>query len=134
MAADPSEPWPWSRVLLVWSAIGFGVLLSGGVATRALMTLRGGGSVDFGDSFWGALLLFSLGGGIATGLLILVWWLVVKLGFSWTLGFVALALVLFALFVWPTPYRYERTKDPDVRLRITRLTGHGEFIPRAPGQ
>lgn len=134
MAGKPPQAWPWFHVLLVWSAIGFGVLLSGGVATRALMAVRSGSSADFGPSFWGALLFFSLGGGVTIGLLILTWWLVVKLGFSWTLGFIALAIMLFTLVVWPTPYRYEKTNDPDVRLRITRLTGHGEFIPRAPGK
>jgi hypothetical protein len=129
MAANLPQGWPVSRVFLAWGAIAFGVLFSGGVGVRALMGLRAGGSADFGLSFWCQLMLFSLGGGITIGLLILTWWLVVRLGFSWILGFVALGIVLFTLFVWPTPYRYELTKDPDIRLRITRLTGYGEFIP-----
>lgn len=121
----------------MWSAIAFGVLFAGGAALRALSGLKGPGP-DFGvRTFWCPLFIFSLGGGIAIGLLILTWWLVVKRGFSWTLGFLVLAVVVFALFVWPSPYRYDKDwrRDATCRvLQVHRWTGEAACVlpPTAP--
>ena len=115
----------------MWSAIAFGVLFAGGAALRALSGLKGS-EPDFGArTFWCPLAVFSVGGGIAIGLLILTWWLVVKRGFSWTLGFVVLAVVLFALFVWPSPYRYDKDwrRDASCRvLQVNRWTGEAVCV------
>lgn len=76
-------------------------------------------------------MLLAVGGGIAIGLLILTWWLIVQRGFSWALGFLVLAIVLFALFVWPTRYRYESFEKSEIQcklLRVERLTGRSECI------
>ena len=126
-------------VLLVWSAIGFGVLYFGGFAVMASMALRAG-SPGFACTLWEAiwlscpfsqtLLLFSVGGGITIGLLILTWWMVTSRGFSWTLGFVVLGIVLFAMFVWPTPYRYEWAKDKSFVVKINRFGGDVTYVPR----
>jgi hypothetical protein len=134
-----NDSWPWWKVLLIWSAIGFGILYSGSLAVRASMAMRAGSS-DFGCSFWQAvfvscpfsqvLLLFSVGGGVTIGLLILVWWMVTKRGFSWTLGFVVLGIMLVALFVWPTPYRYEWAKDKSFVVKINRFSGMVEYKSR----
>lgn len=128
---------PWYKVLLVWSAIGFGVLYCGGFAVLASMALKPG-SPPFNCTLWQAiwlscpfsqvLLLFSVGGGIAVGLLILTWWTVTRRGFSWTLGFVILGIVLFALFVWPTPYRYEWAKDKSFVVKINRFSGNVQYV------
>ncbi len=122
----------WARIFVVWSLIGIGVLLTGGVAFRALAALRSPATVHFGSSFWCPLLLFGIGGGISIGLLILTWWLVTQRGFSWTLGFVVLGIVLFALFVWPTRYVYYPTDKKTTLLKVERLTGKAEFIPGPP--
>lgn len=119
----------WAQILLAWTVIGFGVLLTGGAALRALAALRDL-KVSFGwGSFWGPLLLFAAGAGIAIGLLILTWWMVTRRGFSWTLGFVILGAVLFVLFVWPTRYAYWEKRDKDNKLelllKVERLTGKG---------
>ena len=138
MTTDPDKPWRWGLVLLVWSLIAFGVLFAGGVAFRAYANLVRPGSMDFGlSSFWCPLFLFSAGGGLTIGLLILTWWLVVQRGFSWTLGFVVLALVLFAVFVWPSRFAYYRGGEEDAckLLRVERWTGQGECLepPGASG-
>ena len=136
MSRDEDKPYTWKQILGMWSAIAFGVLFAGGAALRALSGLKGS-APDFGArAFWCPLAVFSVGGGIAIGLLILTWWLVVKRGFSWTLGFVVLAVVLFALFVWPSPYRYDkdRRRDAGCRvLQVNRWTGEAVCVlPTSP--
>ena len=127
---------PWVQILLAWAVLGFGVLLTGGLALRALAALRNPESVSFGlESFWAPLLLFSIGGGIAIGLLILTWWMLTQRGFSWTLGFVILGAVLFVLFVWPTRYAYWRkpdTQDWEYLVKVDRLTGEPTEIVTRP--
>jgi membrane protein YdbS with pleckstrin-like domain len=134
MSADIPDRSSWWKVLGEWTAITFGVLLGGGVALHALEALRHPGSTDFSKwcEFWWPLLLFSLGGGLTVGLLILTWWFVVGKGFSWTLGFLVLAVVLFALFVWPTRYAYYWTEKKDALIRVERLTGKTEQVPIKP--
>lgn len=133
--------WSWPKVLVVWTAIGAGVLFGGGVAARGYLIVRGqmtAASLFDSCGFWLPLLLFSLGGGLTIGLLILTWWLVAKIGFSWTLGFAVLGVVLFAVFVWPTPYQYTSIREETIKggttettrvvLRINRLTGQAVTI------
>lgn len=137
MATEEPKPFKWWQVLGMWSLIAFGVLLTGGAAVRALKILQGEAGRDplkF-ETFWCPLLLFSVGGGIAIALLILTWWLVVKRGFSWTLGFAVLAVVLFALFVWPSPYRYDKDRRRDATCRVLqvhRWTGEPKCILPGP--
>jgi hypothetical protein len=115
------KPLSWWKVLLIWSAIAFGVLFAGGAALRALSGLNGP-AADFGfHTFWCPLAIFSVFGGVAIGLVILAWWFVVKRGsFSWTIGVVLLGVVLFALFVWPSPYRYDKDRRREATCRVQR--------------
>jgi hypothetical protein len=121
-ARDDEKPLGWWQILLMWSGIAFGVLFFGGAALRALSGLNGPPpDLGFG-TFWCPLAIFSLGGGAAIGLIILTWWFVVKRGsFSWTLGFAVLGVVLFALFVWPSPYRYDKDRRRDATCRVLRI-------------
>ena len=118
---DADKPFAWWQVLAMWTAISFGVLFAGGAALQALADLKEPAPNFAVPAFWWSLLIFSLGGGVAIGLLILTWWLVVKRGFSWTLGFVVLAVVVFALFVWPSPYRYEKDRRRDAICRVLQV-------------
>lgn len=118
---DDDKPFAWWQVLAMWTAISFGVLFAGGAALRALSGLKGPEPNFALATFWWPLLIFSLGGGVSIGLLILTWWLVVKRGFSWTLGFVVLAVVVFALFVWPSPYRYDKDRRRDATCRVLQV-------------
>ena len=138
MPTSERAPWTWKQVLGMWSVIAFGVLFAGGAALRALAIMQGSRPNDLESStFWWTLLLFSVGGGLAIGLLILTWWLVVSRGFSWTLGFVVIALALFALFVWPSPYRYDKDRRQNATCRVLqvhRWTGevHCVLPPESP--
>jgi MFS family permease len=137
----PNNPWPWYMVLLVWSAIGFGVLYCGGfavIANMALMKVPPSEVCTLWQAIWMScppysqtLLLFSVGGGITIGLLILTWWIVTQRGgFSWLLGIVILGIVLFSIFVWPTPYRYDWAKDKSFVVKINRFSGDITYVPR----
>jgi hypothetical protein len=122
MSSDNDKPFAWWQVLGMWTAISFGVLFAGGAALKALSSLKDEKLRSFAaDTFWWPLFIFSLGGGVAIGLLILTWWLVVKRGFSWTLGFMVLAVVVFALFVWPSPYRYDKDGRRDATCRVLQV-------------
>jgi hypothetical protein len=135
-----SSDWPWYKVLLIWSAIGFGVLYFGGHAVIAQKALQD--PANFHCSLWEAiwlqcsfsqvLLIFSAGGGIAVGLVILAWSRVTTRGFSWTLGFVILGVVLFAMFIWPTPYRYEWGPDKSFVVKIKRFSGDVTYELKTP--
>lgn len=126
----PNNQWSWKTFLVVWALIGFGALFFGGLGGRAYKAMRGPGYIDFGWDFVWVLLVFAVGGGITIGLLVLAWRIIVQMGYSWTLGMAVLILVLFALIVWPTFYKYYRTDTPDILLKINRLTGSAEYIPR----
>jgi len=121
------------RFLATWSAIGAAILLTGALSTRGLFALR---QVDLGmvslfpDHYKPAVLLFSVCGGLMIGLLFLSWWIAKPGGFGWGMGVIVLSLLLAAIFIWPTPYKYYRTNNPQVLLRVTRVSGHGEIIPR----
>ena len=130
----PWSAWPeWLRIILIWTAIGICVLFFGSLAVRAFQALRhsreAGYDPGWGWPFFKALLLFSVGGGITIGLLILVWWRVTPPDSRWGLGAVVLSLLLFALFVWPTPYKYYRTESRDVLIKVNRITGQGDYVP-----
>ena len=137
-----SKPFNWRQILVMWSLITFGVLFAGGAAIRALSGLTGSAPNFSWETFLLPLIVFSAGGGVAIGLVILTWWFVVKWGsFNWAIGFVLLAVVLFALYVWPSPYRYDKdwNKNATCRvLQIQRWTGETKCVlpvsPATPAQ
>lgn len=46
---------------------------------------------------------------------------------------IGVAVVLFLLFIWPTPYRYETAREGGFRVyRINRLTGNVEMVYPQP--
>jgi hypothetical protein len=124
------------RYLGVWSLIGAGVLLTGALSARGISIIRqiDGKPPDlFPDYYLPALVIFALAGGVTVGLLFLSWKIAQPGGFGWGMGVFVLVIALFAIFVWPTPFKYYRTQaNPLVLLRVTRATGHGAIIPLAP--
>jgi hypothetical protein len=113
---------------LKWVLVGGGILFSGGLAIRAFDWMRDPSSAP-SWSFLQALVFFSLGGGLAVGLVGLACWLASPRGVGWSLGIVVIGLGLFVLFVWPTPYTYYKTETKNVLVRVNRITGRGNYIP-----
>ncbi len=87
-------------------------------------------AVLFPDGYFPAVLYFSVCGGLTIGLLFLSWRIARPGGFGWGMGVIVLSLILVAIFIWPTPYKYYKTNNRQLLLRVTRATGHGEIIPR----
>jgi hypothetical protein len=106
-----------------WLLIGGGILFFGGLAVRTFPWMQGVTAPIEWGAFLPALFLFSLGGGVVVGLLGLACWLASPRGVGWSLAVVVLALVLFVLFVWPTPYRYFRDEHLQFVVRVNRITG-----------
>ena len=133
-AEEPPRVRVWTAIR--WSAIAAVVLLAGGLGARGLMALMGDRPVVLDGAFVGALVLFSVGGGVTLGVLIYAWLLAAREAFTRLMVLVAFAVVLFALFVWPTPYKYYRTDDLQTVLRVNRITGAVEPVvtvnPRQP--
>ncbi len=113
--------------------IGAGVLLTGALSARGISIIRhidGTPAELFPHYYFPALVVFALAGGITVGLLFLSWRIAQPGGFGWGMGVFVLVVALFAIFVWPTPFKYYRTEaNPLVLLRVTRATGHGAIIP-----
>lgn len=136
MADDTSRrESPWFRAGFIfwvkWALLGAGVLVFGALSAHGLYVLANPGAKIFPESFLIALATFGLGGGITIGVLALAWWLANPRGFRWGLGLVVLALLLFALFVWPTPFKYYYRKDDlGVVVKINRVTGKVEHCVR----
>jgi hypothetical protein len=122
--ADMSGSPRWLNNGLIWAAIGIGFLFFGGLAAhgyRRLLSGAGGG-VD-----WEGLLLLSVGGGIVVGLIGLALTLVSPRGIGWGLGLGVVGLLLFLIFIWPTPYKYYRG-DEGRLIRVHRVTGSGQPV------
>ena len=128
--------WQNLMYLAIWSLIGAGVLLTGALSARGVSIMRqidGTPAALFPENYFQALLVFSCAGGITVGLLFLSWKIAQPGGFGWGMGVFVLVVALFAVFVWPTPFKYYRdAADPLILLRVTRATGHGEIIPLRP--
>ena len=136
--ADDHHDQPWYWTLGMWALIGAALLYFGGLAAHGLKALLEGPdalpctipeAARLGCSFSQSLLTFAVGGGLTFGLAVLAW-----RGISWALGVAIVAVVLVAVFVWPTPYKYEWAKDKSFVVRIHRFTGdiHYEMSPPSP--
>ena len=102
----PSKYRPGAMWFLKWTILAFGVFFFGGLAARGLGALEGHAPDPFWHGFLRALLTFSVGGGVAVGAAMLMWWLAGPRSFSWALGVVVLGVALVLIFIWPTPFKY----------------------------
>lgn len=112
--------------LVKWIVLVGGMLFAGGLSAREWARLMGW-PVELAKLGWPEfswmLALFSLGGGVAASL----WGLANRRKPRWGLGLVVLALILFGLFVWPTPFK--DYKGPgDELVKVHRVTGKTEVI------
>jgi hypothetical protein len=117
--------------LVLWTIIGAGLLFSGGLAAhgyRLLMTPCASPN-DCGLRMidWFALGHVAVGGGVAIGLIGLTLTLASPRGVGWGLGLLSIGLVLFLIFVWPTPFKYYRTADRRW-IQIHRFTGESRVL------
>lgn len=131
MATDQRTFWDGLRFALKWFLIGGGILFFGGLAVRAFQRMHDA-TASIGWPFLLALFLFSLGGGVVVGLLGLACWLASPRGVGWSLAVVVLGVILFVLFVWPTPYKYYRIEDKNHLLKVNRLSGTVNLVPSSP--
>lgn len=109
-----------------WFGLGAGVLFFGGLSARGLAGLmEWPGRLVRLDwwQFFGMLLMFSVGGGVVVAL----WGLGNRRRPRWRLGLVVLALILFGLFVWPTPFKYYKGRGGEL-VKVSRITGAKEVI------
>ena len=114
-----------------WAALGTAILFFGGHSAQGLKGLVDPVVFDLGwESLYQPLLTFSVSGGITIGFLVLGWWVASRRKVRWGLGVLILSLLLFVLFVWPTPYKFYRTEDRDVRIRVNRITGAADYVPK----
>lgn len=106
-----------------WFLQAAGVLFFGGLSVQELARLLGGPVVLEGDEFVWRLVLFSIGGGVVVAL----WGLANRHKPRWGLGLFLLALILFGLLVWPTPFWYYEGPKREL-VRVTRVTGAEKLI------
>jgi hypothetical protein len=138
MAGPKESRWfevPWVRALLIWGGIGVFLLFFGGVAAQGYMRLVT--PCPFGATcagpfitrgvFWG-LVYLSVGGGVTLGLIGVALTLANPRGVRLGFGIVVVGALLFLVFVWPTPYKYYRTKDQQL-IRVHRVTGVSDYVP-----
>jgi hypothetical protein len=122
----------WLRALVIWGAIGIFLLFFGGLAAQGYLRLMtqcpASGTCSARITDWTGLALLSLGGGVALGLIGVALSLANPRGVGWGLGMVVIGALLFIIFVWPTPYKYYRTKDRQL-IRVHRVTGAADYVP-----
>lgn len=120
----------WLKNSLIWAGIGVSFLFFGGLAAhgyRRMLATTGSGELPIGRLDLEGLALLSLGGGIVVGLIGLALTLASPRGVGWGLGLGAVGLLLFLVFIWPTPYKYYRGKERQL-IRVHRLTGTGQPV------
>lgn len=125
----------WPR--LVWigllaAVLSYLVLHFGGEALRSYNALRAGSApTPFAD--WPPWLdSLSVGGGVAIGALVLAWRLIYRTDGQPHVGaaLAVLAVVLFGIFVWPTPWKYEQFGC--AVYQINRVRGHFQEVAKVP--
>lgn len=130
----PSKYRPGAMWFLKWTILAFGVFFFGGLAARGLGALEGHAPDPFWHGFLRALLTFSVGGGIAVGAAMLMWWLAGPRSFSWALGVVVLGVALVLIFIWPTPFKHYKARDLSFFVKVNRLTGTVSYYCKVPSQ
>lgn len=120
----------WRR-FRIWFPLATIILLFGGLSARGLMALMNQTPLDLGwSAFVWPLIVFSLGGGLTVGALIVAWGVADGNPFVRAVSLGAFLVLLFALFVWPTPYKYYRDDDLKFVVKINRLTGDIAYTPK----
>jgi hypothetical protein len=121
---------PWVKNSLIWTAIGVSFLFFGGLAAhgyRRMLGASGAAEAAIGAVDWEGLGQLSVGGGIVVGLIGLALTLASPRGIGWGLGLGTVGLLLFLIFIWPTPYKYYRGNEGRL-IRVHRLTGSGHYV------
>ena len=115
LVVDREGKIPWPRLLwigLVAAILSYLVLYYGGEALKSYQQLRGDAPIaPPPPKDWSAWLdKFSMGGAIAIGALTLAWRLIYRTDGQSHLGtaLAVLAVLLFGIFVWPTPWKYKQ--------------------------
>lgn len=114
----------WLRCFLAAAGLGAGVLSLGSLALLAHDNItQGGEPILFGFS------VFVLAGGLTVALLALAW----RAGHSgepdWRHALFLLLALLFAVFIWPTPYEHYRAPESVAVVRVNRVTGAVTLVP-----
>jgi hypothetical protein len=126
----------WARLLtlsLLAVALSYLVLYYGGIALKTYSGLRAADSPISPDAqFYDWLQVLSRGGAIAIGALTLAWRLINRNHGQARFGtaLALIAVVLFAVLVWPTPWSYKRF-GCDV-FQVNRIRGEPLKITTIP--
>lgn len=97
------------KVGLIVAVLSFLLLFFGGLALKTYDELRYQGPGEPLDLAWlVGLVFFSVGGAVAIGTITIAWrWMHRRPSQpQWGMAFVLLAIVLFGILVWPTPWKY----------------------------
>lgn len=114
------------RCFLVSAGFGAGLLSLGSLALVASDGVtRGLEPLAFG------FVVFVAAGALTVALLALTWRAAHPEEPDWRRGLVLLLLLLFAVFIWPTPYEHYRVGQSLVIIRVNRLTGGAVAIESA---
>jgi len=124
---------PWVRALFIWGLIGILLLFFGGLAAQGYLQLMTpcDGQCPERTVPWSGLVRLSVGGGVALALIGVALSLSNPRGVGWGLGLLVVGSLLFLIFVWPTPFKYYRTKDGELTrlIRVHRVTGEAHYVP-----
>ena len=111
------------KTLVKWFLIGFVLLAAGGFFARGLSALWRNQTVVIDHPFLWTLFIFAAGGGLALAVLIVAWRVATADYPGKVAALIVLLLMAGGVVIWPTPYKYHRTKGLDVIVRINRITG-----------
>lgn len=123
----------WGSRVAKWSLIAIGALFFGGLSVQGLTALASGAPLGWSDilQFLLPLVVFSAAGGLAVGVLVAAWGGAEGNPFRRAATLGSFLALLFALFVWPTPFKYHRGPNLEFVIRINRITGDVKYEERS---
>jgi hypothetical protein len=127
----PAKTIWWNGLLAAF--IVFLVLYAAGYAFGLYHSLRFRDPSVILDGAWGShLRLFALAGGLVAGTLVAAWRLINRERgeANWTSALIILAVFLFGLLVWPTPWTYHEFGCKV--FQINRFVGRATEVTRLP--
>lgn len=105
--SDELSPWRIIWYGLLTAIIVFLVLYAGGYAYGLYQSLRFRDPLVVLDGAWGTQLRsFALFGAMAAGTMVAAWRIINRTQPNWSAALVLLAVFLFGLLIWPTPWTY----------------------------